>query len=219
MSDPITAEVMSLADLIWNFLRVEDELRSVDGILCLGSSDIAVADWAARYYLDGWAPWIVFSGNVGRLTDGVFPRSEAETFAERARIAGVPDSAIFLESRSTNTGENVRFTKALLAEKDILPQSILVVQKPYMGKRALATMQQFWPEVTCLVRSTDITLESYLARWPNPADVVDLMVGDLQRMKIYPPLGYQAAVEISDEVCRAFEKLVSLGYSKQLVKS
>jgi hypothetical protein len=45
------------------------------------------------------------------------------------------------------------------------------------------------------------------------------MVGDLQRIKIYPDLGYQIAQEIPDEVWRAFEELVRAGYDKYLIQN
>ncbi|MCV5246818.1 YdcF family protein, partial [Escherichia coli] len=70
------------------------------------------------------APLIVFSGGEGRFTDGLFEKSEAETFADIARLAGVPSDAILVETRSTNSGENVRFTEQLLKEKGIQCESI-----------------------------------------------------------------------------------------------
>jgi uncharacterized SAM-binding protein YcdF (DUF218 family) len=216
-AERIGPEDLRLAQVVWDYLRIEDPLQPADGILCLGSSDVEVADWAARYQLEGWAPWILFSGNVGRLTEGLFTASEAEVFAARARAMGVPDSAILLEPRSTNTGENIRFSRAALEERGMIPRKLILVQKPYMGRRALATMSQFWPEPSVQVRSWPVTLEEYLARFEDPSIVVDLMVGDLQRMKVYPPLGYQAPVEIPPEVWEAFESLVDRGYRRQLV--
>jgi hypothetical protein len=43
------------------------------------------------------------------------------------------------------------------------------------------------------------------------------MVGDLQRIRVYPARGYQIAQEIPDEVWGAFEELVRAGYDKYLV--
>ncbi|MCV5900531.1 fructosamine kinase family protein, partial [Escherichia coli] len=39
--------------------------------------------------------------------------------ADIARLAGVPSDAILVETRSTNSGENVRFTEQLLKEKGV----------------------------------------------------------------------------------------------------
>jgi hypothetical protein len=44
------------------------------------------------------------------------------------------------------------------------------------------------------------------------------MVGDLQRIKIYPAKGFQVPQEIPDEVWKAYERLVEMGFDKHLVK-
>ena len=41
-------------------------------------------------------------------------RPEADVFADRARAAGVSEDAILVENAATNTGENCRFSAALL---------------------------------------------------------------------------------------------------------
>jgi hypothetical protein len=43
------------------------------------------------------------------------------------------------------------------------------------------------------------------------------MVGDLQRIRVYPARGYQIAQDIPDEVWAAFEQLVRGGYDKFLI--
>ena len=49
-------------------------------------------------------------------------------------------------------------------------------------------------------------------------DVVSIMVGDLQRIKLYPGRGFQIEQEIPDEVWAAFEVLVRAGYDKYLIQ-
>ena len=44
------------------------------------------------------------------------------------------------------------------------------------------------------------------------------MVGDLQRIKIYPKKGFQIFQEIPDDVWQAYKQLVNLGYDKHLIK-
>jgi hypothetical protein len=44
------------------------------------------------------------------------------------------------------------------------------------------------------------------------------MVGDLQRIKIYPEKGFQIPQEIPSDVWDAFEQLVELGFDKHLAK-
>jgi hypothetical protein len=49
-------------------------------------------------------------------------------------------------------------------------------------------------------------------------DVVSIMVGDLQRIRLYPQKGFQIAQDIPDDVWRAYESLVAAGYDKHLIK-
>ena len=49
------------------------------------------------------------------------------------------------------------------------------------------------------------------------ADVVSIMVGDLQRIRVYAEKGFQIPQEIPDEVWKAYEELVALGFRERLV--
>src|SRR5215471_7721299 len=133
-----------LARKIWDYHHLNHTLEKADIILALGSNDLRVAEYAAELYLQGWAPLLVFSGNAGALTRERFNKPEAEMFAEIALQRGVPEGAILIEAESTNTGENVTFSRRLLESKGVYrekgsgkwPDSLILVQKPYMERRA-----------------------------------------------------------------------------------
>ena len=137
-------------------------------------------------------------------------------------FARIARENILVEPNSTNTGENVQFTRRLLEERGLDPHKFIVVQKPYMERRAFATFRRYWPEKEVVVTSPQVSLREYLAEYSNSSlsasDVVAIMVGDLQRIKLYPALGYQIAQEIPDEVWSAFERLVRAGYDKYLIQ-
>lgn len=105
-----------------------------------------------------------------------------------------------------------------MQEKGLDPQKIIVVQKPYMERRAWVALKKQWPGKEFILASSDISFEDY----PNeeiPQDtLINIMVGDLQRIKIYPEKGFQIYQEIPDEVWQAYEQLVRLGYTKHLIK-
>lgn len=133
----------------------------------------------------------------------------------------VPAEKILIENRSTNTGENVVFTKRLLEEKGIDPAKFILVQKPYMERRSYATFRMFWPEKELVVTSPQVSFDVYPERYANPElskdDVSSIMVGDLQRIGLYPSKGFQIHQEIPDDVRGAYEELVGAGYDKHLV--
>src|SRR5215831_14288560 len=128
---------------------------------------------------------------------------------------------MLIENRSTNTGENVAFTKELIAARGLDPQKFIVVQKPYMERRSYATFRKVWPEKDVIVTSPQMPMDEYLRRCSHetlsPDDVISIMVGDLQRIRLYPAKGFQIHQDIPDEVWRAYEELVQAGYDKHLL--
>ena len=207
---------------VWQYHQLNHELAKADVILVLCSHDKMVAERGAELFLDDWAPLLIFSGGLGAITKTMWQEPEADQFAAIAVAIGVPPDRILVENRSTNTGENVRFTRALLAERGLDPQSFIIVQKPYMERRSYATFRKVWPEKHVIVTSPRVTLDEYLARYSNSAlsrdEVISIMVGDLQRVKIYPERGFQIHQHIPDEVWEAYEALVSAGYDRHLIK-
>jgi uncharacterized SAM-binding protein YcdF (DUF218 family) len=210
-------ETLKLAQTLWDYHHVNHTLEKSDCILVLGSHDLRVAERGAELYLEGWAPLLVFSGGLGRLTQEIWSEAEADKFASIAVAKGVPKDAILIENKSTNTGENILFTQQLFREKSIDPQSFIVVQKPYMERRSYATFKRHWPNKKLQVTSPQISLNNYPNEEISLEEVIHIMVGDLQRIKIYPEKGFQIFQEIPDEVWEAYEKLVELGYNSHLI--
>jgi len=213
----ITGEVLRLAQILWDYHQVHLDLQKSDCIFVLGSNDLRVAQRGAQLYKDGYAPLLIFSGGLGRLTSGAWTESEAARFAAVAKGMGVPEEAILIEDKSTNTGENIRFTKELLQSKHLAPQSFILVQKPYMERRTFATFEKQWPGRNFCVTSPQISFLDYPTETIPMETVLNVMVGDLQRIIEYPAKGFQVYQEVPGDVADAFEKLVSLGFDKQLI--
>jgi len=216
---PLTkTRIDELARQVWDYHHVNHELVKSDCILAQGSHDLRVAERAAQLYLDGWAPLLIVSGGYGNLTEGVFDEPEADKFARIALDMGVPDAALLIENRSTNTGENVTFTQQLLAKRSIDPQSFILVQKPYMERRTLATFAKRWPDKGFVVTSPQISFDNYPNEQITREQVIHIMVGDLQRIRDYPARGFQIEQPISELIHEAFEQLVAAGYTNHLIK-
>ena len=132
-----------LAEQIWRYHLMNHRLEKADAILVLCSHDKRVAERGAELFLDGWAPLLIFSGGLGTITSEMWTEAEADQFANVAINLGVAREKILIENKSTNTGENVLFTKLLLAEKQLNPEKFILVQKPYMERRAYATFRSY----------------------------------------------------------------------------
>ena len=214
--------VRALAGTLWDYHRLNQPLERADAILVLCSYDTAVAKRGAQLFLEGWAPLLIFSGGLGAITKRLWSEPEADQFARIAVGMGVPADRILIENRSTNTGENVQFTRELLAARGLDPATFILVQKPYMERRSYATFMKRWPEKRAIVTSPQVSFDDYLARYSNdalsPDEVVAIMVGDLQRIRLYPALGYQIEQDIPPDVWAAFEELVAAGYDGHLAR-
>jgi uncharacterized SAM-binding protein YcdF (DUF218 family) len=184
--------------------------------------DDRVAVRAAQLYEQGYGDYVIFSGGIAHQGDALRPAwtaPEGKHFAELAVRHGTPRDKILIENRARNTGENISFTYQLLQERNLHPKSLLLVQKPYMERRAYATFKKQWPDpgTEFIVTSPQISYDEYFDS-SNPRErVVHIMVGDLQRVREYAKAGYQVRQTIPDEVWQAYEQLVRLGYTKHLI--
>jgi uncharacterized SAM-binding protein YcdF (DUF218 family) len=211
-----------LVERLWNYHQLHHSLSKSDAVLVLCSHDTRVAERGAELFLEGWAPLLVFSGGLGTITRQLWEEPEADRFAKIATGMGVPADRVLIENKSTNTGENVLFTKRLLHHRGIGLTKLIVVQKPYMERRSYATFKKVWPEPELVVTSPRVALDDYLHHYSNAAlsthDVISIMVGDLQRIRVYPEKGFQIPQEIPGEVWEAYEELVRMGFDSRLVQ-
>lgn len=210
-----------LAQILWDYNRYEQPLRHADIIIGFGSADTRTADWSAKLYHDGYADRILFSGARGKITEGLFDKGEGETYRDRALELGVPIEAILVEDRATNSGENIQYIVKVLQDESVAADTVILVQKPYMLRRAYATFMKQWPsEVKPLVimSAVDLTMDEYVSNaYVNLERMTEIMVGDTQRIREYPKLGYQIEQDIPEGVWSAYEELVRRGYTKHLL--
>ncbi len=213
-------KVDELAKIIWDYHLMHHKSEKADLIWVLGSITTKVADWAAEIYMKNYAPRVLITGGLGRHTLDTFQKSEAEVFAEIMVKKGVPVEKIWLETKSSNTGENIRFGYHLLKSKNYPVKKIILATKPYMERRGYATFMKQWPgeEINLIMSSPALRFEDFYHDEASKKFLIESLVGDLQRIKIYPEKGWQLEQEIPSEVNEAFEELVKLGYTNQLFK-
>ena len=208
--------------VIWDYLGLHQQVEKADVIVGFGNFNTDIARRAAQLYLDGYAPKVLFTGGLGRNTEGLLPEPEAHRFARGAMECGVPERDILLEDRSTNTKENIDFTRLLLEEKGIPHNRILGVHQPFMERRIVAAMGVYWPEQSFTVTCPQVTIPEYLNRAREQGisenASISVIVGDFQRIELYAQLGYQLPQYIPPEAWEAYHTLVAMGYDKQLAK-
>ena len=124
-------------------LFVEDVAAPGVAAVVFGSASPARArlrvERAVALHHDGLVPTLLLSG--GACGDGA--RCEAELMADHARRLGVPDRALVLETHSTNTFENARFSATTLETMGMFAcaATLLLVSAPWHLSRVVRTMR------------------------------------------------------------------------------
>lgn len=213
----ISKQSLEDAQLLWEYHQMRHDPQPCSVAIGLGSHDLGVADATANLYKSGIVPLIVFTGATSTTTVHRMPRGEAVHYKERALELGIPASAILLEPKARNTGENVSFSRQLLASLGIEVESITLVSKPYEERRAYATARRIWPEVQVYSASTSMTFDEYVESLGDPRLVIDMLVGALQRILVYPARGYMVSQPVPGEVLLAYERLCKAGFTSRLL--
>ncbi|GAB7046586.1 YdcF family protein [Catenuloplanes indicus] len=202
---------------IWHYHQLGHPLRHCDIAIGLGSHDLGVPAHTAKLWREGWFPRMLFTGAVNPIRADQFPRGEAVHFQEHAIALGVPDRVILVEPHATNTGQNITLARQLLQEHEISVRSVMLVAMPYMQRRAYATCRKLWPAVDVVCASQPLAFADYVSEIGDERMVTDMLVGDLQRIIVYPGHGYAEPQEVPDDVHAAYRRLVRAGFTTRLL--
>ncbi|GAA4995766.1 hypothetical protein GCM10023335_05150 [Streptomyces siamensis] len=114
-------------------------------------------------------------------------------------------------------GENIEFSKAMLAEAGVKAPSVLLVSKLYEERRSYAMMRKLWPEVEVVCASTSMGLEEYTDSIGDARKVIDMIVGALQRVLVFPAWGLAIEQDVPDAAVAAYERLCVEGFTNRLL--
>ena len=210
--------VRSDVEILWDYHDMHHEIRPTDVGIGLGSHDLGVATYTAELYHQGMFPRIVFTGANAPTTIERFPRGEAVHYAEHATELGVPADAILIEPNATNTGQNIEFTRKLLADHSIAISSAVLISRPYQQRRAYATAKKLWPEIEIICASRPLPLDEYVADIGDADRVINMLVGDTQRIMIYPDQGFAIFQEMPAYVEAAYQRLIQARFATRLIQ-
>lgn len=174
------------------------------------------AERAAELYLGGVSRRILVSGFANPYHDA--RETEATILARELVRRGVPESAIILDHQAANTGENIINAARILRESNIPTNDVILVQKPYMTRRFLATAEAQWPapQPRFYVTSQPTTLRQYYQLnqtvYGDGQRMVTLMLGDYERLKTYPAKGFLTQQPTSSTAESAWQALIERGF-------
>ena len=201
------------ANKLWNYLSHNDQPEPTDAIVVCCSYDLRVCDHACKLIKSGLSNRLVVSGSTGNWTKHIWTKKEAIIFAERARDNGIDANQFTLESKATNFGENIGFTKKLLPDL----RSATFVSKPNSLLRVKLTLEAQWPEIKSRVSSPLIEFPHQVSNVVGILGVIHEMVGDIERIQKYPAKGYQTAHELPQDILDAYQYLIDQGFTHHMM--
>jgi hypothetical protein len=86
-----------------------------------------------------------------------------------------------------------------------------------MERRSFATARKLWPEAEVVCASEPLEFDDYLKSIGDEKLVIDMLVGDLQRVIEYPKLGFAIEQDVPGDVHAAFESLIRDGFTSRLI--
>ncbi|MFC9404351.1 YdcF family protein [[Kitasatospora] papulosa] len=213
----ISAQDWADARRIWDCHQMGHALQPCSVAIGLGSHDLGVAETSTDLYQRGLVPLLLLTGATSPTPRERMPRGEAVHYRERAIELGVPSSAVLVEPRTRNTGENIRFSREVLEEGGVEVASVLLISKPYEERRAYATARKLWPEVEIVSASTPMTLDEYVDSIGDARLAIDMVTGALQRLMIYPDQGFMIRQPVPADVAEAYQRLRQAGFTSRLL--
>ncbi|MEO3944974.1 YdcF family protein [Gorillibacterium sp. CAU 1737] len=129
---------------ITELIFVSTELSPADLILVPGGSHPQQMKRAAELYRQGFASYVLPSG-------GFNPKLGETEWSYFRRIGvqgGIPEEAILREDQAANTFDNARYSWALIQEKKLKAERVILICKNQHARRALLTYQTVFPRTT-----------------------------------------------------------------------
>gem|GEM_PF-6976406 len=219
----------------WKPIDNLDELVSsgpYDVVMVFGSGDLQVPEKGAevvKRLREGNPDMkVVTSGKYGGIQQadaGMFfdetgrRMPEAERFRQALEGLRVwDDKNDMMEVKSTNTGQNIEYTRKLLSDHGLKPKRILVLQLPEAQLRAGLSLIKQYPDSAKGQTLLSMGVDKVANYAPHVRDIskmtedeLEKQIGDmLQELKClreYPALGFMIPVEIPPHVLESEKEL------------
>ena len=212
---------MKAAEILFEYLYLRDpRLERSDLIVGFGHFDMKIPQHCARLYQAGYAPKVLFTGGRGAgSADLDLP--EAIAFRkEFCAIAAIGEENLIIEAESTNTGQNIAWSQEVLQSRD--PSfhfeqgisGVISVASPYRQRRVWLTLKKHLPRLQVFNAPPPTDFEAELALFAaKREDFAGALVGELERLKLYPEKGFICAAAIPEEVENAYQVLKNMATS------
>lgn len=142
---------------------------------------------------------------------------------------GENDYAVWVMTAATREFEDLEDVALMNGSSDSPMQRVrlntahahILLSDPMTADNGLAILAQaawVWPEVEVSCASEPLKFDDYVQSIGNEKLVIDMLVGDLQRVIEYPKLGFAIAQDVSAVVLAAYDRLLAAGFDSRIVK-
>ena len=141
---------------ITEYIFLESNPQKSDIALVFGTRHQEAINRVYELYQNKFINKILVSGGINRVTG----KNEAFEICRKLMNLGIEQRDIVLEDQSTNSLENVLFSKKVIDEKFGFNniKKIIAVVKHYHSRRALMTLKKYFPKTIKLI---PVTYEIY----------------------------------------------------------
>jgi uncharacterized SAM-binding protein YcdF (DUF218 family) len=193
----LAGDELAIAEELWDYLRLGQEVQPAECILVFGGHDLGVAHRAVELYHAEVAPLVLVSGGSANVPSGSRFSTEADAIVDILKTEGVPEADILIEQLASNTSENFWLSAELLRDRGVDLDRFLIVQKPYGERRTIATARRRWPSRSVRVTSEIVTFDKYLAGDIPVQRILSMLAGEALRLQQYADSGL---IEIDEPV-------------------
>jgi len=215
-------EIKKSLKYIWDYMKLNQDIEKCDLIIGCGCANLDIPLKCVQLFKSGYGKKILFAGGVGKITKEKFNKPEALIYQEIALENGIDKKDILIEDKSTNTGDNFRFSLEVLKKNGVKADKILIVHKPLNERRTYLTAKKILKDKDIFITSYDMTFDKYFDNLSNKSidsivKEISVIVGDIQRIKVYPQFGWLEQDEIPNRVIEAYYYLKNLGFSNYIL--
>jgi uncharacterized SAM-binding protein YcdF (DUF218 family) len=134
---------------ITNYIFVNSKPQRVDLALVFGTRHEEAIKKVYELYIDNYVDKILVSGGINSVSG----ENEAELMRKKLIELGVKPGNIIVENKSTNSLENVLFSKDIICREMGFNniKKIIAVVKHYHSRRAIMTLKKHFPKTVDLL--------------------------------------------------------------------
>lgn len=140
---------------ITDYIFLKSNAEPADLALVFGTRHQEAINKVYELYKNNYIKKILVSGGINKINN----KNEAEEMSLKLIDLGVKKEDIILEKESSNSLENVLFSKKIIDQNFDLKKTkrIILVVKHYHSRRALMTIKKYFPKtITFLIATYDI---------------------------------------------------------------